>query len=135
MDDLSDYYSTGRTKSRLLQALKLIGECRYAALEQLQAVKKTYRQHIFTKKSVNTLVGREFLEITSSQAYHLTDKSLEYLKINGINTSLFLKKWRATPDIHTSKITDYIISLQDDSDFFTVFYPQFKRPSNYTEVF
>lgn len=135
MNELVDFYTTGRTKPRLLQALSFLSMCRYATLKQLQAVKTDYRQHIFTKKAVKMLVDLGYLEITGNGTYFTTLKSLNLLKENGINTYYFLTRNRAVAGDHTLKITDYIISLQDNPSFFTAFYPQFTKPPEYREVF
>ena len=135
MDDLDSFYTTGRTKPRLLQALTFLSICRYATLKQLQTVKTAYRQHIFTTKAVKMLVDLGYLGITGNGTYFTDSKGLNFLEENKISTYYFLSRNRAVAGEHTLKITDYIISLQSNPSFFTAFYPQFTKPPDYTEVF
>ncbi len=130
-NDLQEFFTEAANKQRLLQCFWTIAQVRYITFKQLKTVKKPWAQHIATRPRLKHLSDLGYLEPTPRGAYTITPKAFDFLDRNGYNTSYLQKRTRGQGNDHDLKITDYILSLQEDPNFFTVFYPVFNKPPNY----
>ena len=61
-DELEQFYTPNKTKPRLLQAFFIIAQTRYITFLQLKSVKKSWSQHIATKKNLTELSELGYLQ-------------------------------------------------------------------------
>lgn len=109
-----------------------IAQIRYATQEQLQPL----NHRLATK---NLLVRMTELGYLSSdnlvKAYHITEKTRELLEREGYNTKVLQKDFTGVKLQHALAITDVILKLQAEPDFYQVFYPIFREPPEYRMEF
>ncbi|RJQ67318.1 MAG: hypothetical protein C4519_24285 [Desulfobacteraceae bacterium] len=53
----------------------------------------------------------------------------------GFNTRILQKKLQGEAAQHQQKLSSVIFGLFNEPDFYSVFYPIFKRPPDYTEIY
>lgn len=132
---LDEFYTPSRTKPRLLDALYTIGLVRYATQKQLKSVKKSWVTHICTKQALEQLIELKYIGRNGSGAYFLLDKSFRLLGENGFNTEHLTKRLQGQGNEHDHAVTDVLLKITGEPDFFTVFYPIFTAPPNYDKDF
>lgn len=125
MNELTSYLTPSRTINRLNYFLFILALCRYATPEQLKICKKqSIDKHIATKQSLQALCDLEIIA-SSNGAFFISDKGWELLEKTDYPISHLSKRKRAEPAEHTLKITDHLLSVIEDDNFYTAIYPQF----------
>jgi hypothetical protein len=117
---LDDYLTPSRTRPRLIEALRTLALVRYATLPQLQTVRKPFRQHIYTKQSFERLLQLG-LVVDAGGAFRVGPNGLKLLDL----PEHYQKRCRGQGKEHDLAITDILLGLTAQEDFFTVFYPRF----------
>jgi hypothetical protein len=117
---LDDYLTPSRTRPRLIEALRTVAIVRYATLPQLQTVRKPYRQHIYTKQSLDQLLQRGIVS-DAGGAFRVGPNGWKLLDL----PDHYQKRCRGQGSEHDLAVTDILLGLTAQEDFFTVFYPHF----------
>ena len=117
---LDDYLTPSRTRPRLIEALRILALVRYATLPQLQTVKKPYRQHIYTKQSLDQLLQLGIVA-DAGGAFRVGPNGWKLLDL----PDHYQKRCRGQGEEHDLAVTDILLCLTAQEDFFTVFYPHF----------
>ena len=126
--ELDERYKKGKPKNqnRLAQAFWVLALVRYATFKQLKKCNfSSVGQHIFIKKDLQFLLQLEYLG-QANGFYFPRKKAFDHMREHGIITDNLQQRHRAEPDIHQSKLTEYIITEINRDDFYFVFYPQFQ---------
>lgn len=132
---LDQFFTESANKQRLLQCFWTIALVRYLPFNTGKSVKKPWVQHIFTRPRLSQLSEMGYIDVIEKDVYTITLKGLKYLSNNDHNTKYIKPRTRGHGGAHSLKLTEAILAVMDEPYFFTVFYPTFTKPPEYTDRF
>jgi hypothetical protein len=120
---------------QIFDLLYIVAQVRYATFKQLHSL----NHRVATKKILANLVSFGYLNainlVKNAKAFHITDKTRQILEREGFNVTIIQKKFTGQDLKHALKITETILKLQAQENFYKVFYPIFREPPKYDSEF
>ena len=107
---------------QIFDLLYLLSQFRYATFKQLHQI----NHRVATKKFLVKLCELGYLDTTKNlQAYKTNQKTWEVLEKEGYNTKIIQTNLTGETLEHELKITNVLLKLQTEPDFYKVIYPNF----------
>jgi len=120
---------------QIFDLLYIVAQVRYATFKQLHSL----NHRVATKKILANLVSFGYLAtinlVKNIKAFHITDKTRQILERKGFNVKIIQKKFTGQDLKHALKITEIVLKLQAQENFYKVFYPIFREPPKYDSEF
>ena len=120
---------------QIFDLLYIVAQVRYATFKQIHSL----NHRVATKKILANLVSFGYLDtinlVKNAKAFHITDKTRQILEREGFNVKIIQKKLTGQDLKHALKITECLLKLQAQDNFYNVFYYFFKMPPNYDGEF
>lgn len=118
-----EIFIKGSTWIKLFRFLYDFAQLRYATKEHLNQINNVYGTH----KKLTHLVKEKYLSVKNGDIYHITEKTRKLLGIEGFNTKILQSDFTGEVLKHELKITDCLLKLRKEPNFYGVFYPSFKE--------
>ena len=128
--DLIDIQNGG-TWAKLFEFFYILAQVRYATKDQLNKVDGKFG----TSKKLERLKARDYLSVKSPGVYIITEKTRQIISLEGYNTSILQSRFTGDVLKHELIITDCLINLRADDNFYRVFYPIFREPPDYKKEY
>jgi len=120
---------------QIFDLLYIVAQVRYATFKQLHPL----NHRVVIKKNLEYLVKLDYLStinlVKNAKAFHITDKTRQILEKEGFNVEVIQKKFTGQDLKHALKITDCLLKLQAQENFYKVFYQIFREPPEYKQEF
>ncbi len=130
-----DWIENKFTFNQLFELFYTLARVRYATQKQLQPL----NHRVATKENLVKFCELGYLNgvnlVKNEIAFYITDKTRQILANEGFNVKVLQKDFTGQILIHPLKITDCILKLQGEDNFYNVFYPAFREAPNYDKEF
>lgn len=111
----------GARFKRFCDDLYKLAMIRYATFEQLNAI----NSQVFTKTKVPKLADLGYLAISQKNICTIGHLARPLLSDQSYNISVIQKKMTAISGTHPLRVSEVLLSLMGEEDFFSVIYPHF----------
>jgi hypothetical protein len=132
--DLAEIASKSSYK-QIFDIFYALAQVRYATFKQLHPL----NHRVATKTNLVKFCEFGYLDgtflVKDELALHVTDKTRQILEREGFNVKVIQKKFTGQELTHALKISDCILKLQAQENFYNVFYPIFREPPKYDREF
>lgn len=124
---LSDKYqdlaplTSGSSFNQLFTLIYILATVRYATAKQLRSV----NPKIGTGFKLSALCDLGYLSKSDGGFYYTANKGFELLRKEGFNTRILQKRLQGDYSFHQETLTDFILSVMREPDYYAVIYPNF----------